>query len=276
MNPYARHPASPTAMVASLVRNWQLVVQMTKRDVISRYRGSLIGLAWSFFNPLLMLAIYTFVFSTVFKARWGVDQENTRAGFAAILFVGVIVHGLLAECIVKAPSLILSNVSYVKRVVFPLEVLPWIAVGSALFHAAISLAVLLVAQLVLGHAIPWTAILMPLVLLPLVLVAMGFGWLLASSSVYVRDIGMVTGLFATALMFMAPVFYPLSSLPQKYQWLIMINPLTFVIEQGRKVMILGVAPDWAGLGLYALIAMSFAWFGFWWFQRARNGFADVV
>ncbi|MFC5594106.1 ABC transporter permease [Lysobacter niastensis] len=263
-------------MFASLLDNWQLIVQMTRRDVISRYRGSLVGLAWSFFNPLLMLAIYTFVFSTIFKARWGVDQENSRAGFAAILFVGVIIHGLLAECITKAPSLIVSNVSYVKRVIFPLEVLPWIAVGSALFHSAISFTVLLLAQLVLGHVIPWTAILLPVVVLPLVLVAMGFGWLLASSSVYVRDIGMLTGLFATALMFLSPVFYPLSSLPQKFHWLILINPLTFVIEQGRRVLILGMAPDWMGLGLYALLALMFAWFGFWCFQRARNGFADVV
>ena len=132
MNPYARHPANLSAMVASFVRNRRLIAQMTRRDVISRYRGSLIGLAWSFFNPLLMLAVYTFVFSTVFQARWGVDQEASKAGVASILFVGVILHGLLAECIIKAPNLVLSNVSYVKRVVFPLEVLPWIAVGSAL------------------------------------------------------------------------------------------------------------------------------------------------
>lgn len=276
MNPYATHATGLGAMFGSLMRNRQLVMQMTKRDVISRYRGSLIGLAWSFFNPLLMLAIYTFVFSTVFKARWGVGQESSRAGFAAILFVGVIAHGLLAECINSAPGLILNNVNYVKRVVFPLEILPWISAGSALFHAVISFTVLLLAQLALGHGIPWTAVLLPLVMLPLVFVAMGFGWLLASSSVYVRDIGMITGLFATALMFLAPVFYPLSSLPERIRWMMLANPLTFVIEQARAVLILGVPPDWAGLGIYALLALAFAWLGFWCFQRARNGFADVV
>ena len=276
MNPYARHASNPAAMVGSLFRNWQLILQMTKRDVITRYRGSLIGLAWSFFNPLLMLMVYTFVFSTIFNARWGVEQENSRAGFAAILFVGVIVHGFLAECIIKAPGLILNNVSYVKRVVFPLEILPWIAVGSALFHAAVSFVVLLMAQLLLGHGIHATALYLPLVILPLLMVAVGFGWIIASLSVYVRDIGMITGVFATALMFLSPVFYPLSSLPKEFHWLAMINPLTFMIEESRKVLIFSMSPDWAGLGLYTLAALLFAWLGFWCFQRARNGFADVI
>lgn len=276
MNPHSRHRSSLLEMFASLQRNHQLIVQMTKRDVISRYRGSLIGLAWSFFNPLLMLATYTFVFSTVFKARWGAGVEDTRAGFAAILFVGVIIHGLLAECVIKAPGLVLGNVSYVKRVVFPLEVLPWVAMGSSLFHAFVSLMVLLVAQLALGHAIPWTAILFPVVVLPLVFVAMGFGWLLAATSVFVRDIGMVTGVFTTILMFLAPVFYPLSALPPQFRPWLQLNPLTFIIEQGRGVLIAGVLPDWAGLALYATFALAFAWLGFFWFQRTRNGFADVV
>jgi lipopolysaccharide transport system permease protein len=276
MNPHARHSASPNAMFASLIANRRLVAQLTRREVVSRYRGSIAGLAWSFFNPLLMLGIYTFVFSTVFKARWGVEAEESRAGFAVILFVGVMLHGLLAECITKAPGLILNNVSYVKKVVFPLEILPWVAVGSALFHAAISLGVLLLAQLVLGHAIPWTALLFPLVLLPLVLVAAGFSWLLAATSVYIRDIGMITGLFATILLFLAPVFYPLSALPDEYHWLMLLNPLTFIIEQSRLVLLSGNVPDWQGLGVFFVVALSFAWIGFWWFQRTRNGFADVL
>ena len=263
-------------MVGSFFRHRPLVVQMTKREVVSRYRGSLIGLAWSFFNPLLMLAIYTFVFSTVFKAKWGVDQENSRAGFAVIMFVGIIIHGLLAECILKAPALIVSNVSYVKRVMFPLEILPWTVVGSALFHAAISFVVLLLAQLVLGQDIPWTAVFFPIVVFPLIFVAVGFAWLLAATSVYLRDLGMVTGLFTTALMFLAPVFYPLSALPVEYRWLVQWNPLTFIIEQGRSVLIAGDLPNWEGLAIYAAFALMFAWLGFWWFQRTRSGFADVV
>ena len=263
-------------MFDSFLRNRQLVLQMTRRDVVSRYRGSLIGLAWSFFNPLLMLAIYTFVFSTVFNARWGVAEENSRAGFAVILFVGIIIHGVLAECVLKAPPLIVNNVSYVKRVMFPLEILPWIVVGSALFHALVSLLVLLLAQLVLAHQVPWTFILFPAVMLPLVFVALGFAWIIAATSVFVRDLGMVTGLFTTALMFLAPVFYPLSALPAQYRWVVMINPLTFIIEESRKVLIAGELPDWPGLSVYSLAAIAFAWLGFWWFQKTRNGFADVL
>lgn len=263
-------------MAGSFFRNRQLVMQMTKRDVISRYRGSLIGLAWSFFNPLLMLAIYTFVFSTVFKARWGGGEENSRAGFAVMLFVGIIIHGLLAECILKAPALIVSNVSYVKRVMFPLEILSLTVVGSALFHALISFGILLLAQLVFGAGIPWTALFFPIVILPLIFVALGFAWFLAATSVYVRDLGMVTGLFTTALMFLAPVFYPLSALPADYRWIVQWNPLTFIIEQGRSVLIAGELPDWGGLGIYTAIAVVFAWAGFWWFQKTRSGFADVV
>lgn len=263
-------------MLTSFARNRQLIGQLTYREVVSRYRGSWAGLAWSFFNPLIMLVIYTFVFSTIFKARWGVGAEGSHADFALILFVGIIVHGMLAECILKAPSLITSNVSYVKRVMFPLEVLPWPVAGSAMFHAMVSFLVLLLAQAVAGQGVFWTASLFPLVVAPLVVVGLGVMWLIASTSVYVRDLGMITGLVVTALMFLAPVFYPASALPEGYRWIILWNPLTFIIEQGRQVLIAGRTPDWAGLGMYLCVAMLFAWGGYAWFQRTRKGFADVL
>jgi lipopolysaccharide transport system permease protein len=192
------------------------------------------------------------------------------------MFVGIVVHGLLAECINRAPGIILSNTNYVKRVIFPIEVLPWVALGSALFHAAISLFVLFVAQLLIAHRIPWTAILIPLVLAPLLGVVMGFAWILAATGVYVRDIAQVTGIFTTTLMFLSPVFYPASALPEAYRAWLYLNPLTFIIEQARETLIAGNLPDWTGLGLYSLAAVSFAWLGFWWFQKTRKGFADVI
>lgn len=276
MNPHLAPNASPYEMVASFWRNRNLLLQLTRRDVVGRYRGSLVGIAWSFFNPLLMLAVYTFVFSVIFKSRWGTSIEESRAGFAVTLFVGIIVHGLLAECINKAPGIILLNANYVKRVIFPLEVLPWVAMGSALFHAAISLLVLFVAQFLLGHGIPWTAVLIPLVLAPLVGVVMGFAWMLSATSVYVRDIAQMTGIFTAALMFLAPVFYPSSALPAAYRGWLYLNPLTFIIEQARAILIAGTLPDWSGLGLYSLAAIAFACMGFWWFQKTRKGFADVL
>src|SRR5262245_17193693 len=142
MNPQRTHPTGVIELFASQWRNRHLIIQLTKRDVMGRYRGSVMGLAWSFFNPLVMLAVYTFVFSVVFKARWGVGGED-KINFAIVLFAGLIVYGLFAECINRAPSLILANANYVKKVVFPLEILPSVALGTALFHAGISLVVLL-------------------------------------------------------------------------------------------------------------------------------------
>lgn len=263
-------------MLASFARNRELISQLTWREVVSRYRGSWAGLAWSFFNPLIMLVIYTFVFTTIFKARWGAGGDASQADFALILFVGIIVHGMLAECILKAPGLVTSNASYVKKVMFPLEILPWPIAGSAMFHAMVSFAVLLLAQAVFGQGVFWTASLFPIVVAPLLVVGMGVMWMIASTAVYVRDLAMITGLLVTALMFLAPVFYPASALPETYRWIILWNPLTFIIEQGRQVLIVGRTPDWIGLGIYLCVAVFFAWLGYMWFQRTRRGFADVL
>jgi lipopolysaccharide transport system permease protein len=266
----------PREMAASLWRNRSLVAALIKREVIGRYRGSIMGIAWSFFNPLLMLVIYTFVFSVVFKARWGMGGTESKTDFAIILFVGLIVHGLFAECINRAPALILSNVNYVKKVIFPLEILPWVAFGSALFHTVVSVGVLLLAQLILNHHVQWTAILFPFILLPLVFIAMGFAWFLAAFGVFVRDIGQITGMFTTVLLFISPVFYPLNALPAKYQSWLQLNPLAFIIEEGRKVLVFGQLPDFQRWGIMTTIAILIAWMGFAWFQKTRKGFADVL
>ncbi len=271
-----RFPVTPVEMIASPWRNRGLLVALIKREVIGRYRGSVLGLAWSFFNPLLMLAIYTFVFSVVFKARWQGAAGEGEAEFAIILFAGLIVHGLFAECINRAPSLILSNVNYVKKVIFPLEILPWVALGSALFHAAISFVVLMLVQLALGNAIPWTAILFPVVVLPLVFGTMGVAWFLAALGVYVRDIGQIIGMFTTVLLFASPVFYPISALPLKYQGVANLNPLGFIIEAARSVLIYGHLPDPVHWALMLLAGIFVAWCGLAWFQVARKGFADVI
>lgn len=276
MNPHQAHKTGLLEIYSSFVRNRNLILQMAKREVLGRYRGSIMGLAWSFFNPLLMLAVYTFFFSVVFKSRWGVEQDAGHAGFAIVLFVGLIIHGLFAECINRAPMLINSNVSYVKKVVFPLESFPWIAMGSALFHTAISVLVLLALQLITVGSLPWTVVFFPLVVIPLILVTLGFAWFLAASGVFVRDIGQTTGMFTSVLLFVSPVFYPVSALPHKMQLVVMLNPLTLIIEESRKVLLFGEMPNWTGLGVYSLVGMAVAWIGFWWFQKTRKGFADVL
>ena len=276
INPHAAQPTSLMSLVQSLWRNRQLIVQMTKREVVGRYKGSVMGLAWSFFNPVFMLTVYTFVFSVVFKARWGIGGEESKTQFAVVLFVGMIVHGLFAEVLNRAPSLILSNVNYVKKVVFPLEILPVIAIGAALFHSLISLSVLLIAFVLFNGYLHWTAVLAPLVVLPLVILTLGLAWMLASLGVFLRDVSQTIGIITTVMMFLAPVFYPVTALPEEMRPWIMANPLTFIIEQAREVLIWGHLPNWIGLELYTLVATLIAWSGYAWFQKTRKGFADVL
>ena len=276
MNPHANQPSSLLSLGKSLLQHRELILQMTKREVVGRYRGSFMGLGWSFINPILMLAVYTFVFSVVFRAKWGVGGGGSKAEFAIVLFVGLIVHGLFAEVLNRAPGLILSNANYVKKVIFPLEILPIVSVGAALFHSLISLGVLLGAFALFNGFLHWTALLIPLVLLPLIFVILGFAWLLASLGVYLRDVGQTIGIITTMMLFLAPVFYPMSALPEKYQTFLLVNPLTFIIEQARGVLILGHIPNWNGLAIYAALSLIMAWLGYWWFQMTRKGFADVI
>ena len=275
-NPHAALPTSLVALAKSLWRNRQLIVQMTKREVVGRYKGSAMGLAWSFFNPVFMLIVYTFVFSVIFKSRWGVGGEDSKTQFAVVAFVGMIVHGLLAEVLNRAPSLILSNVNYVKKVVFPLEILPVIAMGATLFHSLVSVGVLLAAFALFNGYLHWTAIFTPLVLLPLVILTLGLAWLLASLGVFLRDVGQTIGIITTVMMFLSPVFYPVTAVPEYLRPWLMANPLTFIIEQAREELIWGRPPDWAGLGIYTLAATVVAWVGYAWFQKTRKGFADVI
>jgi lipopolysaccharide transport system permease protein len=273
-NPHAAHPTSILALSKSLLRNRQLIEQMTKREVVGRYKGSIMGLAWSFFNPVFMLVVYTFVFAVIFKSRWGGDESKTL--FALVLFVGMIVLSLFSEVLNRSPELILANVNYVKKVVFPLEILPVIAMGAALFHSLISLCVLLTAFVLFNGYLHWTVIFIPLVLLPLVIVTLGISWALASLGVFLRDVGQFIGIITTVLMFLSPVFYPVTAVPENFRPFIMANPLTFIIEQARDVLIWGHMPNWIGLAIYTVLATLVAWAGYALFQKTRKGFADVL
>jgi len=265
----------PTAVVATLYKHWSLVYQLTRRNVVGRYRGSVLGLAWSLFYPVLMLSVYTFVFGVVFRSRWSSTEQSTWE-FATVLFVGIIVHGFFAECIVRSSGLIVGNSQYVKKVVFPLEILPWVTVFSALFHASISILVLLVFYLLVSATLHWTVILVPAVLLPMVILAAGVSWCISSIAVYVRDVSHIVGVIATVLLFTSPIFYPIEALPEAIRPYVYLNPLSFIVEQMRNVVIWGRLPDWIGLLIYLLIGSAAAWLSVIWFRKLRPGFADVV
>lgn len=248
---------------------------MTKREVVGRYRGSIMGILWSFLNPVFMLTIYTFVFSVVFKAKWGAGSDS-KTEFAMILFAGLIVFNMFSETVTRSPSLILSNVNYVKKVVFPLEILPVVSILSSCFHTLVSIAVLILFRLIVGSGFSITTLLFPVVIAPLLLFSLGVAWFLAALGVYLRDVSQTIGLAMTALMFVSPIFFPISALPEKYRIFVYLNPLSFIIEQGRNVLIFSSLPDWGGLLIYYVFGSVSALLGFAWFQKVRTGFADVL
>lgn len=265
----------PQEMVISLWRNRYLIKKSIQREVVGRYRGSLLGTFWSFFHPMFMLAVYTFVFSVVFKARWQ-SGSDSKTEFALILFAGLLVFNLFAECINRAPGLILAHAGYVKKVVFPLEILPWVSLGGAGFHMAISLAVWLIAYLFLFGLPHLTVLLLPLVLIPLLLFTVGLSWWLASLGVYLRDVSQFVSIITTAMMFLSPIFYSTASLPPQFQVVMRLNPLTPVIEQARDVLFWNRVPDLTTLLLCYCFSVAVACLGFAWFQKTRKGFADVL
>jgi lipopolysaccharide transport system permease protein len=276
-NPHAAQPTSLRALISSLWQHRQLIFQLTQRDVVGRYKGSAMGLTWSFFNPVFMLIVYTFVFSVIFKSRWsGAGADDSKTQFAVLLFVGMIVMSLFSDVLVRAPNLVLGNANYVKKVVFPLEILPVVTVAATLFHALISFGVLLLAFVLFNGFLHWTVIFTPLVVLPLVIMVTGLAWALASLGVFLRDVGQTISILTTVLMFLCPIFYPITAVPEVYRPFIMANPMTFIVEQAREVLVWGHMPDFVGLAAYTIVATVVAWMGFAWFQKTRKGFADVL
>ncbi|HEU5099941.1 MAG TPA: ABC transporter permease [Roseiflexaceae bacterium] len=267
---------NPYQMAHNLWRQRDLIRQFTRREVEGRYKGSYLGLFWSFVNPLILLLIYTFIFGVVFKARWPNAQTNSLSEFALTLFCGMIAFNIFSECVSRAPSLIVGVPSYVKKVVFPLEILPASLLGSAIFHALVSLVILLVANVIVIGTVQWTIVLLPLVALPLFFLSLGFSWFLASLGVFIRDVGYTVALIVQVLFLMTPIFYPIESLPEPLQSIIRLNPLSSIVENFRRVLLWGWMPSWTGLGLWLLATGALMVLGYAWFMKTKKAFADVV
>jgi lipopolysaccharide transport system permease protein len=224
-----------------------------------------------------MLAVYTFVFGQIFKSRWSVESDS-KTEFALVLFAGLLIFNIFSECLNQAPKLILNNVNYVKKVVFPLEILPWVNLYSALFHGLISLIVWILAYTVFFGVPHIAMIFLPLIVLPFCLMVIGLSWVLASLGVYLRDIGQFIGILITALMFLSPVFYPITSIPVQFQKLMLLNPITIPVQVTRDFLFWGIGPEMnlKRLIFYWGISLLMAVIGFFWFQKTRKGFADVL
>lgn len=271
-----RHTVHLGHFFASIIEHRDLIQRLAAREFGQRFRGSTLGLGWAVLTPLLTAAIFTFVFSSIFQARWGVAGPSGPFDFAVIFLAGLAVHTIFAESLNRAPILVVGNAGYVTKVVFPLEILPVVSLVSALANAAIWLAVVMLGNLIFNGVIQLTSLLLPLVLLPYLIFIVALGLLVAACGVFIRDLSQVVGLLVTASMFLTPIFYPIQAVPPRFQTLMWLNPLTFVVEQVRAVLIFGRWPDFGGLALYSIAALAFLAVAFWVFQRLRPGFADVL
>ncbi|MFN7950769.1 MAG: ABC transporter permease [bacterium] len=273
-------PSDPTrgrpGSLRALIDARTLVASLIRRDIQARYRGSLLGGLWAFLQPLALLAIYTFVFGRIFRSRWpGLDQRGL-GDFALTLFCGLVPFALLSECGTRGPSLVTSVPSYVKRTVFPLEILAFSLVGGAIFHALVSLGVLVAASLVMTRTLAWTLVLVPVVALPLIMLTLGLTWFLASLGVFVRDLGLVIGLLLQVLLFLSPIFYPLEAVPEAYRAWMPLNPMTWTVESFRRVVLWAQLPDWTGFGIWSGVTGAWMVLGYTWFMKTKHAFADVL
>ena len=267
---------NPLLSINVLIQNWDLLVQLTKRNIAMRYRGSALGLFWSFAQPLMMLGVYSFVFGIVFKARWGEGIETGGAAFPVIMFCGMAVFNIFSESVNNCTSVIVGNPSYVKKVIFPLEILPLTVVAASfIFGLAWFFMLLLGVAFFMGH-ISWTMILFPITFIPLLLLTAGVSYFVASLGVYLRDIQQVVAIITQILFFMTPIFYPISIVPEKIRWVLEYNPLSSLVEQTRIIFLYGRQPDWLICSIIFLASYLVFLIGFAWFSKKKKGFADVI
>jgi lipopolysaccharide transport system permease protein len=263
----------PGAMVQTLYAHRQLIEQLARRQFDARFRGSLLGRYLALLNPLLLLGIYSLVFLVLLPIG-GPGGSIDRVEFVLKLFGSLLIYQVFAETVGRAPTVVLSNQNFVKKVVFPLEVLPVADLIAAAALVLGNLAILLLALVVTGK-LSWTVVAFPLLVPPLFGVTIGAAWLMASLGVYVRDLASSIGVLLTVLFYLTPVFYELSDLG-RWQWLALLNPLAAVFESGKRVLVQGLWPDWATLAGSWLGSALIAWLGFVWFRVTKRGFADVL
>ena len=247
---------------------------MVRRELSSRYKGSLMGLAWAIITPAVMIIIFTIIFSGIFGARFG--KESGHFSFAVYLFCGLLPWIAFSDGVQRATNSLVENVNLVKRVVFPIEALPVNLALAALTHQLLGTVVLLAAWLLLEGTMHPTLLWLPLLLIPQLLATLGLGWLMASLGVFIRDMPQVNQLLLMAWMYLTPIFYPEQIIPPQYHWLVNLNPMAPLIRSYRRILLEGQMPDFNGLGFTLAFAVLCFVFGYWWFERTKKAFADVL
>lgn len=262
-------------MLKTLYKNGYLLKQLVKKDIQQKYQGSVLGVLWSFIVPILMLVIYTFIFSEVFQAKWDIDTTD-KYQFALVLFCGLSAFNLVGEVMNRSTVLIASNTNYVKKVIFPLEMFPVVITLSSLFTCVISFIILIVAKLVLYHNVSGTLYMAFLMFVPLIILSVGLSLFISAVSVYLKDVGNAISVIVTVLMYLSPVFFPLSAVPENFRGICEVNPMTYIIENFRNVVLYGNSINWRFYGISCVVALAVYWIGKIIFMRAKEGFADVL
>lgn len=266
----------PLLLTTILVGNRSLILHMVRRQLAQRYKGSVLGWLWSLVQPLMMLVVYAFVFGIIFKARWGTTPDGGSVTFAAVMFCGMATFNLFSETVNAAAPCILHNANLVKKVVFPLEILPVVHLTAALALTSVWFLLLLAGAVALGITFHATMLLLPVLLLPVMLLSLGLAFFVSSAAVYVRDTPHLVGVAIQILFFLTPIFYPVELVPETLRWVLELNPLSSMVEGVRTVMLFGQMPDWAALGRDLLISLLVCRLGLCWFLKTKKGFADVL
>jgi lipopolysaccharide transport system permease protein len=271
----SRQEYSPVAFFADVWRHRQLLRHLIKRDVAMRFRGSALGKIWMVLPPIAMLALYTFVFGVIFQPRWP-GAVHGPSEVALYYFAGLIVFDFFMESINRAPTLMSGHVTYIKKILFPVELLAWMVVGGAALRFIIGCLLLILLYTALHGAPPPSSLAVPLLVLPLALFAIGFVWFLSAIGVFVRDAGHVVMAVTPAIMFLSPIFFPIAAIPEQFRVFFYANPLTLVLENVRAALFAGSVQITAGFAAYFLCALAFAQIGYYCFMKLRPSFADVV
>lgn len=262
-------------LISNIFENKSLLKQLCIRDFSARYKSGYLGVAWTIVNPLMMLALYSFVFVAVFKMRWGIE-DTTGNSFILLLFTGILVHGFFCEFVARAPTLITSNPAYVKKVVFPLELLPVMPLLGAMVNFIVGMLLVIIMQLWINEILYSTIFLLPVIFIPFVIMLIGISYIFSALGVYFRDLTQMSGIVCTIAMFASPVLFPLDAVPENYRMLLYFNPITLIVEQVREIVILGVIPNLIYTLIYSIVAVSILCFGVIWFKVLKKGFSDVL
>jgi len=251
-----------------------LIFSFARRDLVGRYKGSALGIAWAVLTPVVMIAIFTFIFAGIFGARFG--ARNSHWDYALYLFCGLLPWSMFQESVQQSATTIVAHANLVKRVVFPLETLPAAQAFAALGNQLFATIALLIGIVLIRHDLQLTSLWLPLLLIPQLLFALGAAWLISSLGVFLRDIAQGVTLLLMAWMYLTPIIYPESIVPERFRWFINVNPFTTLVRSYRNIFLDGVAPDWRGLAYFTAVALVIFVFGYWWFARTRKNFADVI